>query len=255
MLNARLSVNRRFLVLIALLPLFLSGCSQKFQNVSDTFRLAVRGDDDTVKSAAWIEQLPYASMYARIGDGPQAFMVLALAEPAAVLTSSKTATESEATGQKTTEPVAAEPSMQLKWLAADKGMLVTEHGRLVKTLNLPLGNLVQVTAETPDPVALGLQLPTTPTTWIRRIDWQPGYHFGYQLTSRFEDKGLVTIRINNIIQSARYFVETVNVPSLDLQFDNAFWIEPASGQVLKSRQLIAPGLPEVETQLLKAYGR
>ncbi|NAW63932.1 YjbF family lipoprotein [Photobacterium halotolerans] len=238
MFDARLSVNRRFLVLIALLSLLLSGCSQKFQNVSDTFRLAVRGDDDTVKSSAWIEQLPYASMYARIGDGPQAFMVLALAEPAAVLTSSK----------------ATEPTMQLKWLAADKGMLVTEHGRLVKTLNLPLGNLVQVTAETPDPVALGLQLPTTPTTWTRRIDWQPGYHFGYQLTSRFEDKGLVTIKINNITQSARYFIETVDVPSLDLQFDNAFWIEPASGQVLKSRQLIAPGLPEVETQLLKAYG-
>lgn len=245
MFDARLSVNRRFLVLIALLSLLLSGCSQKFQNVSDTFRLAVRGDDDTVKSSAWIEQLPYASMYARIGDGPQAFMVLALAEPTAVLATSNTATEPEAT----------EPTMQLKWLAADKGMLVTEHGRLVKTLNLPLGNLVQVTAETPDPVALGLQLPTTPITWTRRIDWQPGYHFGYQLTSRFEDKGLVTIKINNITQSARYFIETVDVPSLDLQFDNAFWIEPASGQVLKSRQLIAPGLPEVETQLLKAYGR
>ncbi|MBV7260579.1 YjbF family lipoprotein [Photobacterium sp. WH24] len=257
MFDARLSVNRRFLVLITLLPLFLSGCSQKFQNVSDTFRLAVSGDDDTVKPSAWIEQLPYASMYARIGDGPQAFMVLALAEPAAVLTSSITATEPKAaTEPKTaTESETTEPAMQLKWLAADKGMLVTEHGRLVKTLNLPLGNLVQVTAKTPDPVALGLQLSTTPTTWTRRIDWQPGYHFGYQLTSRFEDKGLVTIRINNITQSARYFVETVNVPSLDLQFDNAFWIEPASGQVLKSRQLIAPGLPEVETQLLKAYGR
>lgn len=239
MFDARLSVNRRFLLLITLLPLLLSGCSQKFQNVSDTFRLAVRGDDDTVKSSAWIEQLPYASMYARIGDGPQAFMVLALAEPAAVLTP----TDSEA------------PAMQLKWLAADKGMLVTEHGRLVKTLNLPLGNLVQVTAETPDPVALGLQLPSTPTTWTRRIDWQPGYHYGYQLISRFEDKGLVTITINNIAQHARYFVEKVNVPSLDLQFDNAFWIEPASGEVLKSRQLIAPGLPEVETQLLKAYGQ
>lgn len=243
MFDTRLSVRRRFLVLIALLPLLLSGCSQKFQNVSDTFRLAVRGDDDTVKSSAWIEQLPYASMYARIGDGPQAFMVLALAEPATVLASPKTPTHSEA------------PAMQLKWLAADKGMLVTEHGRLVKTLNLPLGNLVQVTAATPDPLALGLQLPTTPTTWTRRIDWQPGYHFGYQLTSRFEDKGLVTITINTIAQSARYFVETVNVPSLDLQFDNAFWIDPASGQVLKSRQLIAPGLPEVETQLLKAYGQ
>ncbi|MEI8596277.1 YjbF family lipoprotein [Photobacterium sp. Hal280] len=213
--------------------------------MSDTFRLAVRGDDDTVKSSAWIEQLPYASMYARIGDGPQAFMVLALAEPAAILTSPKTATDSEAT----------EPAMQLKWLAADKGMLVTEHGRLVKTLNLPLGNLVQVTAETPDPVALGLQLPSTPTTWTRRVDWQPGYHFGYQLTSHFEDKGLVTITINTITQPARYFVEKVNVPSLALQFDNAFWIDPASGQVLKSRQLIAPGLPEVETQLLKAYGQ
>ena len=58
----------------------LTGCSQKFQDVNDTAKLALFGDDDTQLSAQAINQLPYASMYARIGDGPQAFMVLAFAE-------------------------------------------------------------------------------------------------------------------------------------------------------------------------------
>ncbi|MCM0147584.1 YjbF family lipoprotein [Photobacterium galatheae] len=230
-------ISYRIVCAIIFSALFLSGCSQKFQNVSDTFRLAVKGEPDTLKPQSWIEQLPYASMYARIGDGPQAFMVLALAEHPVRFQTTPTAS-----------------TLQLKWLAADKGMLVTEHGRLVKTLNLPQGNLRHVEATSPDPVALGLQKPSTPKHWQRRIDWQPGNHFGYQLISNFKDHGLDSISINGILHVTRYFVESVEVPSLNLSFENEFWIHPENGQVFMSRQHIAPGLPVLETQRLKPYG-
>ncbi|WP_330961885.1 YjbF family lipoprotein [Photobacterium sp. 53610] len=237
MLPFRPFVPNRFILTILLSSLVISGCSQKFQSVSDTFRLAVRGETDTHKPQSWIEQLPYATIYARIGNGPQAFMVLALAESSPSFQTTPSAS-----------------ALQLKWLAADKGMLVTEQGRLVKTLNLPQGNLLHIEADKPDPVALGLQKPSTPKYWQRRIDWQPGYHFGYQLISTFKDQGPKTISINGIIHSTRFFVEMVEAPSLKLSFENEFWIHPDNGQVLMSRQLIAPGLPVLETQILKPFG-
>ncbi|MDO6707175.1 YjbF family lipoprotein [Photobacterium sp. 1_MG-2023] len=234
---ARFFSSCRPILALLLSVLVLSGCSQKFQNVSETFRLAVSGEDDSVKPQSWVDTLPYASIYARIDEGPRAFMVLALAETAPRIHAEK-----------------APEALQLKWLAADRGMLVTKQGRLVKTLNLPQGNLVHVESREPDPVALGLHLSTTPNHWRRQIDWQPGYHFGYPVISRFEDKGLQSITINGVTRSARYFIEHVEVPALNQTFDNAFWIHPESGVVLMSKQKIAPGLPEIEIQLLKPYG-
>ncbi|MEJ2767030.1 YjbF family lipoprotein [Photobacterium sp. MCCC 1A19761] len=218
-----------------LLTLLVSGCSQKFNNVNDTLRLALLGETDIHKSHLEIQSLPYASMYARLGDGPQAFMVLALAEP------------------KFGSNPDQQQSVQLKWLSNDQGMLVTEHGRLIKTLNLPTGNLLMTQSTTTDPLALGLHLAKTPKRWQRRINWQPGYHFGYQLHSKFSNRGTAVILINESPVETLHFTEHVTVESLALNFDNDFWLHPQTGTVLKSRQKLAPGLPYIEMTLLKPF--
>lgn len=153
---------------VGIVTILLLGCSQKFNDVNDTMKLALFGEPDAVLTADEITLSPYASIYARVGDGPQAFMVLALAEPKPQLADTAANTRS-------TDP--KENPLQLKWLSADKGMLTTEYGRLVKSLNLPQGNLVASTSNQPDPLRLGLHRANTPMVWERTVDWQPGFHF------------------------------------------------------------------------------
>ncbi|MCW8328221.1 YjbF family lipoprotein [Photobacterium sp. SDRW27] len=230
------------LVSVVLISTSLTGCSQKFNDVNDTMKLAILGDADAELNADDITSLPYASIYARIDDGPQAFMVLALAEP------------SPAFGKKPTNPKSIQPTVtQLKWLSSDSGMLVTEHGRLVKTLNLPQGNLIETESIQPDPLQLGLHLSTTPLTWQRQIDWQPGYHYGYTLTSTFTRQDDAVVMINQHPVEVIYVTETVMVNDLDINYQNEFWLDPKTGKVLKSRQKIAPGLPSIDITLLKPY--
>ncbi|KMV28503.1 lipoprotein YmcC precursor [Photobacterium swingsii] len=217
----------------------LTGCSQKFQDVNDTAKLALFGDDDTQLTAQAINQLPYASMYARIGDGPQAFMVLAFAEQDIILSAQ------DSTNDRT--------APQLKWLSADRGLIVTQAGRITKTASLTQGNLVATTSTTIDPLALGLHQALTPKTWTRTLDWQPGYHFGYTVNSTFSNGSEQVIVINDQPVKSLYFTEEVNVPSLGKSYQNEFWLNPKNGTVIKSRQQLAPGLPVVEFSILKPF--
>lgn len=220
--------------------LLVGGCSQKFNDVNDTVKLAFFGDPDAVIDTTSINNMPYASLYARVDDGPQAFMVLALAEPTSQI------------------PPDTPSPLQLKWLSADKGMLVTQAGRLVKSLNLPQGNLLSLTGypnnnAQPDPLSLGLHLASTPLIWQSQRDWQPGYHFGYRAQSTFIPQGKQEITVNEVARNSLYFIEEVHFKALDTRYRNEFWIDPDTGRVLKSRQKPAPGLPHIELTVLKPF--
>ncbi|PSU20052.1 YjbF family lipoprotein [Photobacterium phosphoreum] len=227
-------------LLISVTALLLSGCSQKITSVNDTVRVAIKGTADIHKSTNTIAALPYASTYVRIDNQSQLFMVLALAE--------------SATGETVTTPSSKTSPPLLKWLASDHGMLVTQSGRIVKTVNLAAGNLSTTTSKTVDPLTLGLHLATTPTTWQRHIDWQPGYHNGYQLDSQFVFNQPEVLTINGKSVPVLRFSENVTVKQLDRHYSNTFWIEQRTGKVVKSQQYIAPDLPSVEMTILKPFG-
>lgn len=215
----------------------LSGCSQRTNALQDTVKLAFLGDKDVVFSPAQVSANPYASIYVKIEDTPQAFVVLAFAEPKISLSSVKNAPE----------------ALELKWLSADKGMLVTINGRLVKTHNLLSGNLAAVESDTPDPLLLGLHLSSTPKTWTRTLDWQPGYHYGYQVKSEFTLISDDNILINGAPTQALHFSESVSVAALNIHYQNEFWLDPQNGNVIKSHQKIAPNLPFIDITLLKPF--
>ncbi|MFV0595814.1 YjbF family lipoprotein [Shewanella sp.] len=215
----------------------VSGCSQRISALNDTIKLAFIGDDDITLSAEQVKANPYASVYVKIEDTPQAFVVLAFAEPKVTLSPTKQNPD----------------ALELKWLSADKGMLVTVNGRLVKTHNLLAGNLSAVESDEPDPLLLGLHLSNTPKTWIRTLDWQPGYHYGYKATSEFKLIADEKILINGLPTQALHFSENVSVEALNIKYQNEFWLDPENGTVLKSRQKIAPNLPFIDITLLKPF--
>lgn len=233
----RIDKKRLPLVALSAVLVGMSGCSQRISALNDTIKLAFVGDDDVKLTTEQIKANPYASIYAKLDDTPQAFIALAFAEPPISLSSVRPAPD----------------ALELKWVSADKGMLVTINGRLVRTHNLFTGNLVAVTSDEPDPVLLGLHLSNTPKTWTRTLDWQPDYHFGYTASSQFNFIAEESIFINDTPTQALHFSEMVSIEALDIQYQNEFWVKANNGQVIKSHQKIAPNLPFIDITLLKPF--
>lgn len=217
------------LALSLILPTFLLGCSQKASNLADTYSMLYQGFPDATYSRSDINALPYASIYARLGEGPRGFLVLAFAEPNA-----------------TTAPT-------LKWLSADQELIATTAGRITKTLTLPGTNLVAIHSDTPDPLALGLMNPTTPQQWQFQLDFMPGYHIGYQANSQFKRQGQQTITINEQTHNAALFIETVTVSTIERQWTNRYWFDLDSGRLLKTEQTPAPDMAPITIDFLKPY--
>lgn len=219
-----------------LFSLILIGCTQKVSDINATIDEAIFGFDDIEITQATINNSPYASSYVRIGDGPQIFMVLALVE-----------------------------ADQQKWLSSDKAMLVTQHGRIVKTLALPKNNIAKLSTKNntnQDPLS---QL--TPQTdiksyiaksgaedWKATFDWMPNYRYGYQANITWKYKQEELIKSDAWGKTTHYIIETVSFPTLHEQYQNHFWLDATTNQVVKSIQQLGPGMDSIEMTILKPYG-
>ncbi|UGA57369.1 YjbF family lipoprotein [Vibrio sp. VB16] len=216
---------------VALSTIFIAGCTQNFQHVNSTINEGVFGFDDANKSEQEIAGLPYASSNVTIDDGSQIFVVLALVEPS-----------SNNKGQ-----------TQLKWTSSDYGMLVTENGRLVKTLKLPQDNLAGLAdTNSGDPLALYGQKPNQ-HTWHAVYDWQPDYryHFVAKINWHFVSQQDLTSAAWT--KKTNYYREEVYIPSLDVEFTNQFWLDAITHEVVKSIQYIGPDMSSVDMTILKPY--
>ncbi len=216
----------------------LIGCSQALNDLKDTPFFSSFKEKNIYLSNKRIQDLPFASIYAQIEGYPQVFMVLGFFS----LPVSKS-------------PDNFKKHFKLKWLSADHQMLVTEYGRIIKTVNLNGSNLSSSYSYQSDPLALGLLKKSTPKKWVRKVDWQPGNYIGYRLTSHFVNQGKTTLKINEKWKKVIYFIEDVTSPELDVTYQNHYWLHPESGAILASHQIPAPGMPNIKITLLKAFGQ
>ncbi|MBT2916410.1 YjbF family lipoprotein, partial [Vibrio anguillarum] len=120
----------------------ITGCTQNTQYFTDSLNLALFGPESLSISQNKINELPYASIYVKQGDNPQALMILAWAE--------------KESSQFQPNPLA------LKYLSANHEMIVTSAGRITKTVNLLDANLSNIRSQQPDPLAIGLHDSSTP---------------------------------------------------------------------------------------------
>ncbi|MDH5918942.1 YjbF family lipoprotein [Vibrio splendidus] len=217
--------------LIVFLGLLVTGCSQQFQDLNSTFNEALIGDADVSTTAEYIQDLPYASIYAEINDQGKIFMVLAFV------------------GQ---NPVTG--AEQLKWMSSDKAMIVTENGRVVQTLLLPYENLSGLTVKPVNALVPSFDLSATPKAqeWQATYDWQPDYRFGYSanIVRTYISDETVQTPIANI--EARKFVEQIRYPALGQDIENQYWVNN-KGQVVKTVQYLGPEMTRLELTLLKPY--
>lgn len=214
----------------------LNGCTQSSSSVSQTLALAFEGPQGVTITPQKIAQIPYASMLAQQNDSPEALLILAWSE------------NINHTSSTNIPPV-------LKWLSANKEMIVTQAGRIIKTINLGGGNITKLSSNTIDPLILGLQKESTPKYWQYELSWQPGYHSRYAAESHFAVQGhtKVVLPINGMVDTLLVY-ETVNVPNLKRTYTNTYWLEPNSGRVLKSVQTLAPSLSTITLTEGKYFG-
>ncbi|UDQ77227.1 YjbF family lipoprotein [Pectobacterium brasiliense] len=213
------------LIAIPLFSILLTGCSQNMEQVGKTFKLAFLGQDDTHVTAKQVANTPYASAYLKVGKAPQAFVVLAFAE-----------------------------QNQLKWIGADKNMVSTQHGRLVKTQGFG-EDITYVDNLQQDPLTLGLLKTSTPMTWQSRVEWAQIFRGGYDTRSVFQARGKEIVKILDTSRELLRFDEQVTVPTLNESYTNSYWLDPANGSVVQSQQYMGPGMALVTFTVLKPYAQ
>ncbi|MFV8450555.1 YjbF family lipoprotein [Vibrio campbellii] len=213
----------RLLVILPLLSLVF-GCTQKFNDVSATVKEAYSNYIDVELTPEEIEDVPYASAYLKIGAQKQVFVVLAFAE---------------------LNPLTGKT--QLKWVSADKAMVVTENGHIVKTIGLQATNLAGVYGDVPD-------YSDSPTQYALSYDWSEQYRFGFQAKVKrsLQGKEAVTTPISST--ETDVYTEIVTFPSLEDSVENTYWVD-SDGQVVKTRQHLGPNMVPVELTILKGYSK
>ncbi|WP_045415450.1 YjbF family lipoprotein [Vibrio owensii] len=219
-------LSLKWIFLLVTLPIvtLTLGCTQKFSDVSATVQEAYGNYVDVELTSEEIEAIPYASAYLKIGNQKQVFVVLAFAE---------------------LNPLTSQT--QLKWVSADKAMVVTENGHIVKTIGLQTTNLAGVYGDVPAYSSSSAQ-------YTLSYDWSDEYRYGFsaEIERSFQGKETLTTPISST--EADIYREIVTFPSLEESVENIYWVD-SDGQVVKTRQHLGPNMVPVELTILKGYSK
>lgn len=218
-------MSRRIL-LTGGLGLVAAGCvdSPVIKNAAQVARNAVVGNPDLPLQRKTIAKLPYASMTARVGKGPQALLILGRIH-----------------------------GRERHWLSTDRAAVVTLGGRVVRTFGFP-ESLRETRLGGEDPVDGHLHALTGPSPFTRYVDLAPERRYGVPIDSTFETIGPETIRIVELDFKVIKVRERNAARVIGWEFENLYWVDVGDGFVWRSRQHIARGFPALEYDILKPAG-
>jgi hypothetical protein len=209
--------------LIATCGAFLtSACADPvLRNVYDAAKFLTVGMPDVEITRDIIDNIPYASISAKIGKGPRSLLIL---------------------GRYAGE--------DLHWLSADNATVVTRAGRVTKTAGFP-ENLKGTSFLGPDPVAKKLHIPDERRALSRSVDIDKGNFYGLTINSHFLPIGEVEIVIAGLKLRTALFEEVNEAQTVNWNHSNYFWVDVYDGFVWKSVQHIARGFPPIDIEVLK----
>jgi hypothetical protein len=137
---------------------------------------------------------------------------------------------------------------QTSWYSNDRRMIYMRNGLLVGSAGFAQ-DAMQIRIEGDNPFE-NLVGAAQATSVIRRYDWMPGYRYGAVVRGRLVRRDRETVQILGTDRQLDRFEEVLEGPGVHAV--NQYWVDPASGEIWKSRQLVAPGL-SVEITQLKPY--
>ena len=204
---------------IILLCLLLQACSETTQGLGHSLRESLFGADGVQLTDEDILNMPYASQYMQLNNGPQLFVVLAFSE-----------------------------NGQQKWVTQDRATIVTQRGRIVKT-RLPGDNLIEVNNLASDPLTKPNQI-IDGAEWTRTMGWTEYQQVRYATArSVFRWDGTDTLTLGSDVTEVRVLEEEVSTDNAS--WTNRYWVD-SEGQIRQSRQYLGADYFPVETTLIKA---
>jgi len=224
------------------LPL-LSACSSAYQDVFDAVKYAINSAqaEGTTLSPERIAEFPYSGLYIRRGKQPQAFIVLGYIDQQG---------EYE----------------QRSWVSADRITVITEAGRIVKTVGQKEmlaaaehgeHDLIATSNRSQDPLHCIITNPEhCALTYEREIDYTDRNRArSATVISTFRiESGPSTIALPAREYQAYYVIEDGVFQPSGETFRNEYWIEP-DGHVLRSAQQIKPNDKLITLEQVKWVGR
>lgn len=209
--------------------LLLSSCSGTYQSYYDTLKLALTAQPDAQLTLQQVAETKHDLLYVKSGERPQAVMALAYREQG-----------------------------QQKWISADNAMLVLENGRIARTLGFEQ-DLLHTTNLSGDPLKRLLN-DMESLQWLRLTDWRQG-EYGYRLQSTFKNEGIKTLTIFDQTLQTTLVTEQVELLDdtqflrLNNRWQNFYWFEHNTGQLIKSVQLPAPFWQPLEITYISRISR
>ncbi len=215
---------------LLIILLTLAGCAPQTQQLSETLSVALFGVSDERATVEYAQNLPYASLFVSLDDAPNALLVLAWAE------------------QGKAHPFA------LKWVSNQEELLITEAGRITKTVNLVVGNIQALSANTPDPLSLNLLHAQTPTTWQYQLHWQKGKQdYIEPALSQFKVYGQQEKALPTGSQNLVLVEESVTLSVSKQRYHNRYWLSPKTGRVIASEQYLGPNGSRLSLSIAKPF--
>ncbi|MEN9479159.1 MAG: hypothetical protein RLZZ298_554 [Pseudomonadota bacterium] len=140
---------------------------------------------------------------------------------------------------------------ELQWVSADRGMLITRHGRLIRTVGFTdnLNKTDFVNSDYFDGTAQPA-LKTEPAN--RLIDLSPGNRYGIKIESSLEKIGLETIEIGKHRYETTRYDETCFSSLIGWKYTNSFWVD-SQGRIWRSTQHFTPKADPLTIELTKHY--
>lgn len=142
-----------------------------------------------------------------------------------------------------------------KWIAADRALINLDNrsGRVISTLGFD-NDLLYVSNTQQDPLLSPNTLSNT-NEWHRITDWKPHNQSGYALQSTFSECPAETLTFFDFAFATRCVHEQTTMIQTNKRFDQYFWYDLRSGQLIRSIQRLSPSWPELEITHITVIAR
>lgn len=211
-------LTKRFVIMLSI---FLFGCADNNVDSYQQLKFLLSGTEEISITPETIHALPYASAFVTIDGRPKIFVVLAFVD-----------------------------DNRLSWASNNRGMIITEHGRITKTLKLD-NDIVYSSSSVQDP--LSQESITSGAQFSYSAEWAKNRRSGRHVQSVFKQLADEDLDINGNVFLTSLYQETVQSKKDGQVWTNYYWLDKKFGVIRKTIQKIGPDNNTIEMVFTKPY--
>ncbi len=204
-----------------MLSMLLFGCADNNLDSYQQLKFLFSGNEEITITPEAINKLPYASAFLTIDDRPKIFVVLAFVD-----------------------------NNRFSWISSNRGIIVTEHGRITKTLKFD-NDINYFLGTVQDPLSQASI--TSGAQFSYSAEWEKDRRSGRSMHSVFRQLADENLDINGAIIATSLYEETVQSIKDGQTWKNYYWLDKKSGLIRKTIQKLGPDNSTIEMVFTKPY--